>query len=195
MIVEIKSDLMLGRKPDVKLPDGCWGAGGAYRRWFMGEPQNSDIDVFCKNDEAEAAFVEANGLGGIKKDEFVMATNYKVGDRLIQVNKLRFGTIEAVFAWFDYSICQFGIDGDRPVATPEALIGASRKHLAVNNIHKEYAADSLRRAFKYAAAGYSPCLGTIRDIAKAMLQATPEEIEQQVLISPRGGVRDFIRFD
>jgi len=57
-----------------------------------------------------------------------------------------------------------------------------------------FAADSLRRAFKYQTKGFTPCAGTIRDLATAFTTITREQIQAQVEMSPNGGKR-LVRFD
>jgi hypothetical protein len=159
---------MQGAQPSVTLPEGCWVAGGAIRRWFTGETQESDIDVFCESPEAEELIAKENRLSGVQRLKHgEQSTNFK-GSPIQIIHNPRFVSPEDTIAHFDFALCQFFWDGSRIGATIEAILSTTRKRLAVAKIQGGYEIDSLRRAFKYARAGYWPCVGTIRELAKAL---------------------------
>lgn len=184
---------MLGQPPKVHLIDGTWACGGSIRRWFTGEKQNSDIDIFRRNEETERAFIVANSLENKTRNEAPNTLTWK--DPPIQIIRFDRSSIEEVLENFDFTICQFGWDGNKIWTTPEAIISTTRKHLAVAKIQEGYELDSLRRAFKYAESGYCPCLGTLKEIGLAFARATAEKVEQQSELSPGGGMRQKMRWD
>jgi len=57
MQIKLDKQVMLDQRPDIKLISGCWLAGGCIRRWFTGEKQDSDINIFCKDEDAHSAMV------------------------------------------------------------------------------------------------------------------------------------------
>lgn len=196
MLQEIPTDFMRGTKPDVELAADCWLAGGSVRRWFTGEKQCSDFDLFCRNDAAEAALIEANNLTGkmiLHKGE--RTTTYRRGKRIVQIIHLRFDSMEALLESFDFHHCQFGYDGSEVFTTFAGAVSCLRKHLAVNKVQPGFQLDTLRRAFKYAKQGYEPCIGTLRSLAASFEKVTPEELEDQVWVSPAGGRRSSVRWD
>ena len=169
-------------------------AGGAIRRWFTGEPQESDIDLFPVN---EAACKELLGVFG--KPAFSTPTTDTFvhnNKQTVQIVKLYFEDIYKLFDIFDYCHCQFGYSASGEIhATDVAIMSALRKHLRVHRFQPGHEIDSLRRAFKYQRSGFTPCAGTIRDIATAMLNIESKDaLDKQVEISPNGGSR-IVRFD
>mgnify|MGYP000934662537 CR=1 FL=1 len=171
MLITIKEELMLGKKPDVTVPEGCWMAGGAVRRWFTGEPQNSDVDLFTSSEEIAKANIPSSAK------EFKNCWTYRENGHKVQFIKIYFPTVIDCVSKFDFTICQFVYVKGYVQATLDAIITASRKRLAVAAIQPSYEMDSLRRAFKYSKAGYSPCAGTIRELFKAIQGATTEQKE------------------
>lgn len=182
MIVLEPSD-MKGEQPNIVLPDRrCWAAGGAVRRWFTGEKQESDIDVFCEDEEAVQAFIDANGLRrSIRLDN---ANMLMFRDSSVQLHRRFYRDMEDTITQFDFAHCQFAWNGDVIVATKQAILCALRKHLAVASIKPGYEIDTLRRAFKYARQGYWPCIGTIRDLARNLHTAEDDDIAKFDSISP-----------
>ena len=183
----IPEGLMYGRKPELELPEdgSVWIAGGAIRRWFTGEKQDpkSDIDLFAMDFDRLTAY--AKGMKFRQVYDTKNATTYKWRDQTIQTIKLTSPTPEESMAKFDFKHCQFAYDGKKIYATDEAVICSLRKHLMFNNMLKGYEVDTLRRAFKYQREGYTPCGGTLRDLARALRGLTEEEIAGQ------GGISSF----
>lgn len=193
MLIQLKVDDMRGIIPPLKPSHGCWIAGGAVRRWFAGEETLSDVDVFAPA-EANLTQLISEVKNITKLDSTKNADTYASGNNRIQLIKHYRLTPELLVQSFDFNICQFVWSENGIYATQEAVIGTLRKHLAIATITKEFAIDSLRRAFKYQRKGYLPCNGTIRDISNVIATLTKEEIETQVVMSPHGGNR-IVRFD
>ncbi len=191
-MLTIPPTMMHGHAPAVSgLNERVWCAGGAVRRWFAGEPQTSDIDIFACDEEAEAAFIEANSLTEHRRTPRVCSF---VASPIQLIRVPRFTDARDCIAHFDFALCQFAWDGTLIHTTIEALVSTLRRHLAVVAIQPGYELDSLRRAFKYTLAGYRPCLGTLMQLGAAF-QRTGVDLEQQVAISPSGGTRHAIAWD
>lgn len=188
-MMTLNEKYMRGQKPDFDILaynlDGFWIAGGSIRRWFTGEKQNSDIDIFCNSDNVvDNLCVKLNLTTDINNERYITFKNSPIQ---IIINP-KFVSMEECINHFDFTICQFAWDGQRIIATQDAIISTLRHHLAVNEIQPGFEVDSLRRAFKYANAGYQPCMGTIRDMAIS-LQREEIDINKQVEISPGGKMR------
>lgn len=191
-LIQLKLDDMRGTIPPVSPIHGCWIAGGAVRGWFCGE-ELSDVDVFGPEQQALDNFVSANNK--LKKiDETPRAVTYDLDGLRVQTIRVFHNTPQSLLENFDFNVCQFAWSESGIFATRDAIIGTLRKHLSVCKITKEFAVDSLRRAFKYQRKGFIPCAGTIRDLANAVRELTAEEINNQVVVSPHGGSR-LVRFD
>lgn len=185
MIITLEERHMRGVKPDVRLVPGTWVAGGAVRRWFTGEKQENDIDIFCSNlseyDGVADEFIKVNDLTErIRNERMVMFKNSPI-QLLLQP---RFTTSRETIEHFDFTLCQFAWIGGEIIATLEGVLSTLRNHLAVAKIQSGFEIDSLRRAFKYAKQGYQPCIGTVRDLATALNNAATADIEKFKTISP-----------
>lgn len=191
-LIELKEPEMRGRKPELAVPDNFAIAGGSVRRWFTGEKQDSDIDLF-RIDGKEEYDVELKGWS--KGNSTLMADNYFKNRQQVQVIKRAYKSIEAMFENFDFHHCQFAYTNDGKIySTKKGVICALRKHLSFNNIEEEFELDTLRRAFKYQRQGYTPCAGTIGRLAKA-LRESDSDFDEQMKMSAAGGTIDIIPFD
>lgn len=191
-LIQLKLDYMRGPIPPIPPKHGCWIAGGAVRRWFLGTEKLSDIDVFAPSAQCFEKFIAEHDADLV--DSHKHADTYEIDGVKVQCIKFHHPTPEALVQNFDFNICQFVWTEVGAFATANAIIGALRGHLAVEKINPEFAVDSLRRAFKYQRRGFTPCAGTLRDIANSFLELTKEQIENQVSISPKGG-RRIVRID
>lgn len=194
-LVKIDKTQLLGAKPDLPFPKDGWIAGGAIRGWFSGTEKLVDIDIFFNSEEACNSY----SIEVLKRKNLLNAnpnaeTYSWNGTRVQCIRRAWYPTKEDLLDSFDFTVCQFVWDGIDVYATPEAIVSVLRNHLGAHNINKEFAVDSLRRAFKYCKRGYHPCNGTIEKIALSLQNLTPEEIRNAVEISPNGGKR-IIRID
>jgi len=195
-LIVIPEHLLMGTPiHDFIIPPNCWIAGGAVRAWFTGKETSRDIDVFAINDGHLANFVKENNLSQNLSRSTERMDEYNVAGTPVQLIKVYSSTIRECFDKFDYYLCQFAYDGEAVLTTIEALLAVERKHLSVNKFLRGFEVDSLRRAFKYAAKGFRPCIGTIHDIARALSEVPKEDVERQAVLSPGGGKRGFIRWD
>ena len=208
-LIELREDSMWGKKPDlpetfILFPNECIG-GGAIRRWFQKEPnhKDSDIDLFYITTEEPhlegnmqkriAYFVENN----YKRNETKNAITFSDERYKFQIIKKDFDSWKSIIEQFDFKCCQFlwvpSDEGLKILSKPDAVMSTARKHLALNQMNKGFEVDTLRRAFKYYAQGFKPCMGTFRDIALG-LGMSAEDVNKQIEFSPGGGKR-VIRFD
>jgi len=193
MLIVMEETEMRGKKPDcVNLTNGTFIAGGSIRRWFTGEPQKSDIDIFG-SESALVEFVKENNLGN-PISENKNATTYKLNGKAIQCIKHFSGSVDDTLDCFDYKHCQFAWDGETIYTTLEAVVCALRRSLMVHKIQEGFELDSLRRAFKYQKQGYEPCLGCLKLIADSFRDVDEQQLQNQFEISPGGGKR-VLRFD
>lgn len=194
-LIKLDQSVFLGSRPQVAPSKDVWLAGGAIRQWFKGGEAASDVDVFGKNQEALDNFIKEKLSSAKKLSERDHLISFSLNGQIIQVIKYDYyENISNLLDSFDFTICQFGWDGEAAWATEPALVSCLRGHLRVHKIAPELAADSLRRAFKYQLKGYIPCLGTLKDLALSFQGLSKEAVEQQITISPGGGTR-FVGVD
>ena len=190
-MIELSKQEMQGYIPDLEIPDGFVIAGGSIRRWFTGEKQDSDFDYF-RIDGEENYKLSIDGISEIYSNQ--IQTTYSLDGKRLQSIKKRYVSVEDLFEHFDFHHCQFAYDGENIFTTKKAIISSLRKHLSFNNVIEGFELDTLRRAFKYQRQGFTPCSGTIADIAM-MLKASDSDFDQQRIMSPNGGKKNIVRFD
>lgn len=186
-LIKVDQLLLQGTPPPIKINKGtAFMAGGAVRRWFKDE-KLSDVDLFFTSEEQYRKYIEGSSMPVLFENP--RCATLSDGRILVQCIKVKYHpTIESVLDAFDFSVCQFGFDGEEVWATPEALVTVLRGGLAVHTITQEFAVDSLRRAFKYAKKGFFPCNGSIQKLADSLRGLTAEQVKQAVEISPNGGL-------
>lgn len=196
MLIELAADRMRGKRPAIAPGPGTWICGGAVRQWFCGNERESDIDIFGVSAESLSDFSnKIVQMGAREINNTPMTVSLDLGGKMVQVIQGRvYPTVESALDSFDFNVCQFAWDGSKVFATAEALIGTLRGHLAVHKIAKEFAVDSLRRAFKYQRKGYVPCAGTLRDLSNILRTLSEDDVKRAIEISPGGGKR-VVSFD
>jgi hypothetical protein len=193
----------LKRLPRVD-PVGPWVAGGSVRRTLLGEKlEGTDFDFFFRNEKQYKEFHEdmvENDFSFVRSEN-EHNTTYTVpsggyqelirGDEgeeysvkvwkpelKVQAISIRYyASLAEVLDNFDFTITQFGFDGDKFVMSDFALYDAARKRLVPHKI--TYAASSVRRLLKYADQGYTVCQGCIGELLD-QVAANPRIIEAQI---------------
>jgi hypothetical protein len=194
-IITLLEEQMLGKKPFIEPIEGVVIAGGAIRKWFTGKEKNSDVDVFSSSESLLEKFKIEKLKDYIPISSTKNAATFKSGDKIVQlINGKLFNGVKEMFDNFDFTCCQFAWTHQGIYTTSKAIISTLREHLEVQKISKDFAVDSLRRAFKYQMKGFEPCWGTIRDLANSLRELTDEQIKNAVELSPAGGKR-LVRFD
>ena len=155
-------------KPDFE--NGPWIAGGAPLRWYRGEAiGDADIDVYCRTQKQSRQL-----LAKIQKESRTLnwwsAIKYKtenavsmsvgtVGDNNganwnIQIITRRvYDTLDDVLDDFDITVCQVGTDGDKWIATTDAISDIETKTLRLNLPIRD---GVIKRVQKYWTYGYVP---------------------------------------
>lgn len=186
----------LRRLPQVN-DEGPWVAGGAVRRTMTGEPLTSDIDFFFRSNRQYNNFLEeAMSLGTklISSNDMnvsmVLPADYstlhlqgtpKTAQEELKVQAIKFRyyeSLEQVIDSFDFTLSQFGFDGEYIYMSDFALWDVARKKIVPHKI--TYATSSLRRLLKYGAQGFSVCSGGLSEILEQVVE-TPEIIEADTL--------------
>lgn len=163
----------------------CFIAGGFVRRWWNNIKQDSDIDLFFKDAatyDKITAVLEKISIIPVVKSEFNQMYEIKVNDTwTIKVQAIKhkfYSSMDDLLDSFDFTICQFGFDGQNILMTNEALIDSQRKRLVPHKI--QFGVSSLRRIIKYTSQGYYMCAGA----ATAFLQqvvSKPETLDTKVI--------------
>lgn len=166
-VVEIKEKLSV---------KGSWLAGGAIRRTIIKQPLDSDFDFFFTDVDAKNNFVKnAESKGFVKTRETKHHTQLEgiIPDSklpiIIQaINFQYYTSLDDVLDSFDYTVTQFGFDGENLVTTPYALWDLGRKRLAIHKI--TYPVATMRRMLKYGKQGFTACGGCMADLYRKTLE-------------------------
>lgn len=163
----------------------CYVAGGFIRRWWNNIKQESDLDLFFKSKESYdkvTAFLKPLSVKEPVISEFNEMYEIKVSDTWtlqVQAIKHRFyPSLDDVFDSFDFTLCQFGFDGNHILMTNEALIDSQRKRLVPHKI--QFGASSLRRIVKYTQQGYFLCAGAATEFLK-QVSANPKTLDTTLI--------------
>lgn len=165
----------LQRLPDLH-KNGPWICGGAVRKAVVNESLDSDFDFFFRSEnnfkEWKTKLVR-NGLSLLKENEknevWILPTSIDsensvyLPEMKVQLIKFRwYDSIQDVLESFDFTISQFGFDGENIYCGDWSLFDLSRKKLVP--LQLTYAMSSFRRLTKYAAQGFTFCSGGLADM-------------------------------
>lgn len=174
---------------------GPWLAGGALRRTLLRQPLASDFDFFFASEGQFNLFCERmkeKGAWQTSKNEH--NTTFRlpsVGPKPIGENEFSayqpeievqaittrwYDRLEDVLDSFDFTICQFGYDGDRLVCGDYSLWDLGRKRLVPHKI--TFGTASMRRLLKYTNQGFTICAGGLSNILEQVV-AEPEIIRAE----------------
>jgi hypothetical protein len=190
-VIKVEAKLLKGKAPALTPTPGTWICGGAIRQWFTGKEKPSDIDVFAQTKEAHDNFVETRLKDALIIHATANAVTYRgpEGQPVQLIKVAYYQNLHDILDSFDFNVCQFGWDGTTVYSTTYAIWSVLQNHLGVHKLRPEFAADSLRRAFKYHGKGFKPCAGTLRDLGQNFAGLSQQQIDDQVSISPNGGRR------
>lgn len=163
---------------------GPWIAGGFLRRLFCALPLDSDIDIFCfdENQRVEtigalnAAFSGIETAEGEYNSSMLIPFSEDHKSIKVQVIKIFSLTADAVIDGFDFTICQWAFDGENLIVGPYTIYDTLRKRLAIHKI--TFPISTARRILKYANQGYTVCAGTLEDMFKWVV-ADPALLNQK----------------
>lgn len=159
---------------------GPWLCGGAVRRLVQDGENVSDWDYFFASPDQAAQF-EGWMLqhSGQKVKTTSTNTTWQIGNRTVQaISVSYYASIEEVLDSFDFTICQFGWDGEVLTVGPYALFDLGRKRLALHKL--TYGVSTLRRLMKYSKQGFTVCGGVLGEILQRTIE-NPETIQSTVV--------------
>jgi hypothetical protein len=143
--------------------EGPWIAGGALVKTFMGEPLDSDIDIFFKtyDQHVDASYALNNYAKFIKSSKFSetfeFTGEYKGVDKKYTIQLVTFAInnkASELIESFDINVCQIAFDGERVVVADGVIddIRNKKMKLILNKI--THPGSTLKRIVKYAHRGF-----------------------------------------
>lgn len=165
--------------------NGPWIAGGAVRRTLLNEPLKSDVDFFFRDEEQALAFASDMEM----RSAWIISTREQVTTWGIKVNEGKdtvivqsitlayYADLEAVLDSFDFTITQFGWDGESLVCGQFSLWDLARKRLALHKL--TFGVSTVRRLIKYTRQGFTACGGVLASILEEVV-AHPETIHREM---------------
>lgn len=172
-------------------------AGGAIRDSLFGE-EFSDIDVFGLTKEDLDQFVKQNltQQQGFKQVYFNKnLQTYKKGKVKVQIIYREYKSFSDILDEFDFTVCQFGYDGEVVVCNPQAILDVHHKRIVINHLRNEYVFDTVRRVQKYIQKGYTICNGGIKEILDKTRELTQQEFDDNIEYYPNTEEVRIMRFD
>lgn len=145
-------------------PKGPWICGGAVMKTYLGEPLDTDIDIFFASQEQfYEAVVSMTSNATLTKDttfsktfDFVIEHKGKESRKTVQLIQFVFKEkASEIIDIFDLSVCQIAFDGKRVVACDGVLEDIKNKRVRVNIDKIQQPGSTLKRFVKYASRGYS----------------------------------------
>lgn len=143
---------------------GPWIAGGSVMKTYLGEPLDTDIDIFFNGTEqflkAEASMKKNATLVKdttfSKTYDFTIEHKGKESKKTVQLIQFIFKEkASEIIDTFDLSVSQIAFDGERIVACDGVLEDIKNKHIRVNVDKISQPGSTLKRFVKYASRGYS----------------------------------------
>ena len=141
---------------DAGLDCGPWIAGGMGRNIAVGETSYNDIDVWFKTpyqlEQTKKRLENAFGWEMFESYNSDNALTYKIGKHTVQLIKRDYyKNIDEVFANFDFTCCQIGVDKDLKIYGP-GIQDAMNYKLKVQKLDRK---GFLARYAKYVGYGYT----------------------------------------
>jgi hypothetical protein len=156
---------------------GPWIVGGTIRRLLAGEKLTTDIDVMFKNEaqyEDYCAWLREAGAQIV--DESPRQSTYQYEGWEIQPIKASFSnTLRQTLEKFDFTICQFGFDGENLIWGDHSMEHLKEKRLEF--IGTQDHVSTMRRAFKYANQGFFMDHKSIGKFLKDVTNKTSQVVE------------------
>lgn len=165
------------------LSQGPWIAGGAIRRTLAKQSLESDIDYFFADEAQKAAFVLdmiAKGAWQSSENEHNVTFGIMINNKKVVVQAITiayYANVEAVIDSFDFTITQFGYDGESLVCGDYSLWDLARGRLALHKL--TFGVSTVRRLLKYTKQGYTACAGVLAAILEETA-ANPATINRNV---------------
>lgn len=143
---------------------GVWLAGGALRRTVIGQPLDSDLDVFFKNATAfkDLRYYYEQVVGLEPKDKQNNVTFNVNGYKVQLIHNRYWETPEQVIDDFDFTNCQLITDLDSVWVGDYTMYDIARMRLRIHKIVNPIT--STRRLIKYCKQGFYACDGTLTEM-------------------------------
>lgn len=184
----------LNRLPSIS-SDGPWLAGGYIRRTLTNQKLDSDLDFFFRNEEQLKEFalgLEDRGATKVKENDknqmYVLPSKIGVLDdekkihlpelNIQLINFRYYDSMDAVLDSFDFTLCQFGFDGQYISMNEFALWDTARKQIVPHKV--SFGVATLRRLIKYTNQGYTACGGCLTEILNQVVE-NPAIINSDIL--------------
>lgn len=164
--------------------NGPWLAGGAIRRLIAKSKIDSDFDVFFKSEDQLLKWLERikkqeTSVEEIK-NEFNTTLQIKVNSEIVKLQAIHFkyySSPQEIIDSFDYTICQFAVDGNHLVTGDYSLFDLANKRLVLHKM--TYGVATLRRLLKYCNQGFTACNGTLKCLLEAAVD-NPDIIQEDI---------------
>lgn len=145
-------------------PKGPWIAGGSILRTFLGQPLDTDIDLFFAN------AVQFNACNALMKEYAILTKDtsfsqtydfiieHKGQDIRKTIQLVSFvykDKASEIIDTFDISVCQIAFDGERVVMCDNVIDDVKNKHITLNVDKVQQPGSTLKRIVKYVSRGYS----------------------------------------
>jgi hypothetical protein len=157
---------------NLDLDKGPWLAGGAVRKFYLGQPLNqSDWDFWFSSQEQFNQAKEAIlALGVTEVYSTDNAISYKFyepdGVHVLQIIRRRFfDSAEDIINSFDFTVCQLVTDGRKMTVGSQTIPDIKNRVLRLTS--NQVPSHIVPRMIKYMVYGYRPCSTLIEQIENA----------------------------
>ncbi len=134
--------------------NGPWLVGGTIRRLLGDEKLTTDIDIMFKNQqqfEDYCGWLREQGAETINESPRQITFKYE-GWEIQPIRAAFSNTLRQTLDKFDFTICQFGFDGENLVWGDHSMEHLKEKRLEFVRTNDHIS--TMRRAFKYANQGF-----------------------------------------
>jgi len=145
-------------------PKGPWIAGGSVLRTFLGQPLDTDIDIFfanavqfnaCNEKMKEHAILTKDTSFSQTYDFIIEHKGQDIRKTIQLVNFVYKDKASEIIDTFDISVCQIAFDGERVVMCDNVIDDVKNKHITLNVNNIQQPGSTLKRIVKYVSRGYS----------------------------------------
>jgi hypothetical protein len=160
---------------DLDIDKGPWLAGGAVRKFYLGQKIDySDWDFWFSSPEQfdhARNLVVALGCSEVYSTDNAVSYKYYEGTDTHNIQLIRrrfFNSAEEIIDGFDFTVCQLVTDGRRIKVGPETILDIKSKTLRL--AQKSLPSHIVPRMVKYMVYGYRPATELLEMIEEAGAQ-------------------------
>lgn len=146
--------------------NGPWLCGGFLRHKLLVDNKQSDIDYFFQNED-QLYYIQSllEGMDNIQlASDTTNALTYKLDNKPSSIQLIRkrfFYDISSVLEAFDYTICQFGYNGNN-IVTNFSILNDLHNMRLVHNEDVSVMKWNIERLYKFVLEGFKPDLDTLK---------------------------------